>query len=192
MPRVLAPNTGRRGRAEFAIAALAVLAVLALLVPVLRRTYQASLIVRCREQLQRIFAAVRNYALNCDGYPPCGDAADPARGWQERVGPFLEPSAPAAPGAPGRLWRCPAGGDYVANAGLWRAPLRRLDDFMLSRQVGVAADGGARAGDSGVGDFESIDWRHRSGANVVFLDGHVDWVPLDQAWTIRDHWNRPQ
>ena len=131
---------------------------------------------------------MRNYAVNYDGYLPCGDADDPARGWWGRIGPFLTMS----PRSASHALRCPAGGDYVANAGLWRAPLRRLDDFVLSRQVGVLADGIARVGDSGVGDFESIDWRHRSGANVVFLDGRVDLVPFDQAWTIQDHWNRPQ
>lgn len=187
MPRLPAPNAARRGRAELAIAALAILAVFALLVPVLRRTYQMSLTVRCRAQLEQIFAAMRNYALNYDGYPPCGDAAEPARGWRERIGPFLDPAVAGPPGAPSRERRCPAGGDYLANAGLWREPGRRFDDFMLSRQVGVVADG---RGD--VGDFGGIDWRHRSGANVVFLDGHVDWVARDQAWMIRDHWNRPQ
>ncbi len=187
MSHLLAPNAGRRGRAELLAAGLAALAVLALLIPVLRRTYQMSLIVRCRAQLERIFAAVRNYALNYDGYPPCGDAVDPAQGWRQRVESFLDEPL----GARGRTWRCPAGGGYVANAGLWRPPHRALDDFMLTRQIGVVADGSGPAGGD-VGDFESIDWRHRAGANIVFLDGHVDWVPFDRASMVREHWNRPQ
>lgn len=184
----LAPGARCRGRAEILVVALVGLATFAVLVPVLRRTYEMSLAVRCRSQLERIFTAVRNYALNYDGYPPCGDAADPARGWRERIAPFFgEPSE-----ALSRMWLCPAGGEFVANAALWRLPVRRLDDFLLARHIGVVADGKGASGGAAAGDFARIDWRHRSGANVVFLDGHVDWVPLDRAWMIQGHWNRPQ
>ena len=184
MGEAMQPGAARRTRAEIVALILVLLGLAAVMVPVLTRTYQTSLTLRCRQQLSVLFTAVQSYALGCDGRLP-------GRDWQERIGSLLE-AQDAAAGRSARVWRCPVGGGYVGNGKVFGHASRGLAAFQLKLEVGLIADGTARCGGGGLGDADCIDWRHRGGANVVFLDGHVEWAPQAKGERVRRHWNHPQ
>ena len=181
-----------RWRTDVCIVIACALALLAVMCPVLRRTYQISLTLRCGRQLEQIFQAVRSYAEGHGGYPPCQDvppAPGSAGNWREQMRRRLSRGGAEDSAGP---WECPAGGTYVGNRALFGPPHRTLGSFRLRREIGIIADGKAAVDGPGVGDFRGIDWRHRGGANVMYLDGHVDWVPEDKAaWAAR-HWDDPR
>ena len=77
-PRVL-------GGKELAVLALVVLIVVGMMAPIIWRTYQTSLAVRCRGHLAEIYEAGRHYAQNHGGCPPCHGAAPGAESAAERV-----------------------------------------------------------------------------------------------------------
>jgi len=188
-------KAARSGRGELLVAAIVVLTVIAIMGPVLRRTYQTSLILRCRHQLARIFEAVRTYAQSYGGFPPCQAVpfgAGSARTWREQVDALLRTDDNPRAGGRSGLWDCPAGGGYVGNVRVFGPPYAPLDAFKLRLEIGVIADGARGGAGSAVGGSEDIEWRHRGGANVVFLDGRVQWVREDKAWAVRRYWDRPQ
>ena len=175
---------------QFAALAVVIFALGAVMVPVLRRTYQTSLTLGCQQQLTRIFAGVRSYALSFGGWPPSEGVragAGSAGGWYAQSEPFLDTGGSS--GRPGSLWNCPAGGPYVGNAGIFQSPTRTLGAFKLKREIGVVADG--KPGGGRVGDTTGIAWRHRGGANVVFLDGRVQWILKSNSRWMRKHWDKP-
>lgn len=193
------PRCGDRGaaRAELVIVGT-VLALMALLVvPLVRRTHQMSLTLRCRQQLAALFAAVQSYALNYGGYPPMQSTGTASGAdWARQVERFVDSESAAGATGEGGLWRCPAGGRYVGNGRIFglHGPARQLGSFHLKLDIGALADG--ECSDSqvtGCGSSRLIDWgRHRGGANVVFLDGHVEWVREDERRRIARHWDNPQ
>ena len=181
-PRVL-------GGKELAVLVLVVLVVVGMMAPIIWRTYQTSLAVRCRAHLAEIYEAVRHYAQNHGGCPPC-HGAPPGADWRRLVEPHLDRDERR--GGPRAVWECPAGGPYVGNRHLFTCPGRRLGSIRLDREVGVVADGTPQAGREGASDFAGVDWRHRDGANVIFVDGHIAWVPRAKSQWTRRHWNQPQ
>ena len=188
-------NTRGIVRGEVLAVIFALLVVAAIMAPVLRRTYQTSLTLRCRQQLHTIFAAIQSYAQSNGGYPPC-QPVPPGKGladsWREQIDPRLEPDTRLHRDGPSALWECPAGGGYVGNSKVFGPPHRTLGSYRLKLEIGVIADGKPAFDRDGVSDHRGIDWRHRDSANVMFLDGHVEWVPEAKGKLIRRHWDNPQ
>ena len=177
----------RRGWADLIVVMVVVAALVVVMVPVLRRTYRTALTLRCRQQLLAIFAAVQSYAIGYNGHPPGGGGPGD---WRDQIDPLLDPDGPRQSDGRSRLWQCPADGAYVGNAGVFGAAERPLGSYMLKSEIGLVADGAEGCGS--MGDSGAMDWRHRGGANVIFLDGHVQWVPKEKGGWIRRRWDKPQ
>jgi len=195
VPQQRQSKAARSARAELLVAIILILAVITIMGPVLRRTYQTSLILRCRHQLVQIFGAVRNYAQSSGGYPPCQDVplGEGSIGtWREQVDTLLQADDNPRGEGKSRLWGCPAGGGYVGNVHVFGPPHAPMDSFRLRLEIGVIADGAQESDRAGLGGFGDIEWRHRGGANVIFLDGRVQWIHEDKAWAVRRYWDGPQ
>ena len=187
-----AQPSARLGRGELFTLLLAMLALAAIMVPVFVRTYHTSLTFKCRQRLSQIYRAVYSYAQSNDGFPPC-QAVDPSgpdgADWRAQL---RERLVDGGWEAADDWWTCPSGGAYVGNVHVFGPPHRRLDEFLLSREIGLVADGAAESDATGVGEFDAVDWRHRDHANILFLDGHVEWVAQEKPKSFRRHWNAPQ
>ncbi|MFO7898390.1 MAG: hypothetical protein R6V58_04945 [Planctomycetota bacterium] len=181
---------GRQGRGEVFTAGLAALALIAIMAPALVRTYQMSVTLRCGQRLSQIYRAVHTYAQSHDGHVPCQAVPPDGRGdWREIARAWFDP--PDASESED-IWTCPGGRPYVGNVHLFGPPHRPMSDYLLTLEVGLAADGLAEYDEAAVGDFAGVDWRHRDHANVLFLDGHVEWVAREKPKSVPRWWNRPQ
>ena len=176
-------------RKDIVVLVIILAALAALVVPVFLQTYQTSVALKCRQQLGQVFAAVQSYVLGSGGYPP--GSAGPGTDWRRAVTRFLDPDEVRPDGSSG-VWTCPGGGGYVGNGQVLAPPGRPLGSFRLRVEVGLVADGSPSNQAAGSGNADSIEWRHRGGANILFLDGHVELVPRDRGARIRRHWNAPQ
>ncbi len=174
-----------RKRIELLVVVLIVAALVGVLSFVIVRTREAALALRCRQRLRGLYTALQRYALDNDGYLPLQDD----RGWRESVGEFLE-GGRLGPEERRLRSTCPAG-EYVGNRSLF-APDRTLDTFRLRLEIGLLADGPEAGPQIETAGSDGIGWRHMGGANVLFVDGHVDWVDQAHSQRIRRHWDAPQ
>jgi prepilin-type processing-associated H-X9-DG protein len=172
----------RRLGAEFWVGLLVLLGIVAVMVPILRRARQTARMVRCRQHLSLLFRGVQAYTLNNAGMLPQQD-------WRAVVDPLVEPARPRDGRSP--RWQCPEGGSYVGNIHVFRSG-RPLGDSRFERSVGLLADGVDPLPPAAIGRYSRIAWRHRDGANVLFLDGHVEYVRRTESARIRRYWNDPE
>jgi prepilin-type processing-associated H-X9-DG protein len=172
----------RRLGAEFWVGLIVVIGIVVVMVPILRRASQMARTVRCRQQIMLIHQALRSYVVNSGGVLP-GDA------WRERIDDHIDPAEPRQ-GLSVR-WSCPECGSYVGNAALFGST-RPLGEYRFERSVGLMADGVDPLPEDALGRHDHIAWRHRDGANVIFLDGHVEYVRRRDAARIRRYWDDPE
>lgn len=177
---------------------IAIIAILAaLLLPALNKARSAGQSSACINNLKQMGVIVYNYMSDYDEWLP------PARGYgmtvwtyihKDEVNPgFLQ--RVVGPGLDKRLVVCPSykllsyGGNYGANmnlfsleAGSWAKPYRKLNRFKMKSRAMLICDieyegtnyldvaNFAVAGDL-VHYF--IRYSHNTGANILYLDGHV-------------------
>jgi prepilin-type processing-associated H-X9-DG protein len=175
-----------RIRGEWLVVAVILLAFVGILGPLIHQSHRIALTVRCRQRLMQVFSALQSYAISHGGLPPAHHG--PGGDWRAALEPMLPP------GLAGRddFWACPAGGPYLGNREVFRPEPRPLGDYRLQRQVGLIADGLPTHRAAGVSDARGLDWRHRGGANVLFVDGRVEWILETKRQALERHWDDPQ
>jgi prepilin-type processing-associated H-X9-DG protein len=187
--RVSRQKQAGRVRAELIIVAVIMLVFVGILVPVIQRTHRTALIVRCRQQLMRVFSALQQYTISHGGVMPAHDArGSGGPDWRRTLEEFADPEQ----GRSDTLWECPAGGPYLGNVHVFSARPRPVSEYRLRRQIGLVSDGKASYRRRGVSDSRGIDWRHREGANVLFIDGHIEWAREEARAAVDRHWDKPQ
>jgi len=174
----------RRKRIEAVVVVVIVVVMLTMVATVIRHTHQASLALRCRRRLISLFVAVQHYALSYGGHPPGQDAGG---NWRGLIAPLLD-AGEQGQAELEQFLQCPAGGAYVGNRNILASD-KTLSSFRLTLEVGVFADGDGAAE---TGGSMALEWRHDGGANVVFLDGHVERVIQKKSVRVRRHWDTPQ
>ncbi len=163
--RVQAESVVRRSCATSLVLAILVVGVLTvLLVQGMRATRQAQQ-ADCVRSVTRLSQALRQYAMDHDGYFPAGGLD-----WRRATMPYVDPNARvSAYSLPSQYWACPAvmtAVFYEMNPTLRVIGIHDIAEDKASRTVAV---------------FESKDdihpaYPHPGGSVYGFVDGHAECI----------------
>ena len=176
---------------------IAIIALLAsMLLPALSKAREMARRAKCINNLKQIGLAIRMYVDDYDGWPPPNkfESINWARILvDKRYLPKNSAYSFAIGGVHDRVFRCPSEQvegtftDYGHNTyGVMGNPgTANWRKFLLVKspsKTGLIADGASLSWDSKSNPVETrygVDWiRHGEGANMLFVDGHVQWLTL--------------
>jgi len=132
------------------------------MLPSLNHAREAANRVKCASNLKQIGMAIMLYSNENHGaYPP--DLGTLVKTEDIRPAVFV----------------CPTSGTPVPPGNL---TLDQAADWVNANSSYVYVGAGLKAGaDPAIVVAYEKDENHRDGMNILFADGHVDWVPLDRA-----------
>ncbi|MDP6115836.1 MAG: hypothetical protein QGF00_17135 [Planctomycetota bacterium] len=178
---------------ELLVILLLVLLFLLLMVPMFDRLRARSRMTECANNLRQIGAAIEMYTIKFAGWLPANQKNG---SWRTYLDPNLK--APFIPGnfqGTHKVWQCPEGGEYYANSLIIgdnrkertseNLTHRRISMFPRPTRVPAIADGDLLYSKVNTGNFYGIDYRHREGAVILFMDWRAEWIPRRHQRTLR-------
>lgn len=194
---LLAHHLTKRNQAGLSTVELLVISLLFLLfvllmVPMFDRLRARSRMSQCANNLRQVGAAIEMYCITHDGWLPANQTDG---SWRTYLDPNLK--APFIPGnfrGTHKVWQCPEGGEYYANSLVIgdnrkertseNITHRRISMFPRPTRVPAIADGDMLYSAVNTGNFNGIDYRHRGGAVVLFMDWRAEWIPKGDQKTM--------
>jgi hypothetical protein len=184
---------------ELAVICLLVLLFVLLMVPMFDRLRARSKMAECANNLRQVGAAIEMYCIKYDGWLPANQTNG---SWRTYLDSNLK--APFIPGnfrGTHKVWKCPEGGEYYANSLIIgdnrrertsnNITHRRISMFPRSTRTPAIADGDLLYSAVNTGNFYGIDYRHREGAVVLFMDWRAEWIPKGNERVMR-WWMEPR
>jgi len=119
---------------------------------------------------------MKRLALSAMMYAQDNGEALPTENWVEEVTPYVNNT---------QLLRCPAAGEAMPAYGLNEKLIGLAMPAITEPANTVMFFEKDPADGTNVGGPEKLVARHEGGVNIAFADGHVKWMPLDQAMQLK-------
>jgi len=184
---------------------IAIIAILAaMLLPALNQARKTAYRASCKNTEKQLGFSVQMYASDRNDYLPCGNSNPDMLGWERKLLPYLDNSdiprhpyfhCPASAGSrtspnlPNR-WLGYAMNAYITNhyaattGSAQISKIRHPSKFLLICDAEVTDGTGYEhlifqkftlVVDPGASAINNLAWRHNTGINIIFIDGHVGW-----------------